>query len=86
MRVLRSKLANDPWTKNKEEFSDAILNASQNNEAEIFAQRDRVKKLKELLSKVKNDELVFVLPVKVFHIGISCCLIVIVSTTRGEIF
>ncbi|MBD3797433.1 MAG: pyruvate:ferredoxin (flavodoxin) oxidoreductase [Campylobacterales bacterium] len=48
LSALRSKVG--------EELSDAILNASQNNEAEIFAQRDRVKKLKELLSKVKNDD------------------------------
>ncbi|WP_345980966.1 pyruvate:ferredoxin (flavodoxin) oxidoreductase [Sulfurimonas sp. HSL3-2] len=39
-----------------QEFSDAILNAPQEEEEEIFAQRERVKELKEKLHKLENED------------------------------
>ncbi|QOP41232.1 pyruvate:ferredoxin (flavodoxin) oxidoreductase [Sulfurimonas marina] len=38
-----------------EELSNAILNAKQTEEAEIFAQRERVKELKSKLANIQND-------------------------------
>ncbi|MBL8151905.1 MAG: pyruvate:ferredoxin (flavodoxin) oxidoreductase, partial [Blastocatellia bacterium] len=39
-----------------DELSDALINSSQKDETEIFAQRERVAKLKEILNQHKNSD------------------------------